>query len=86
MGGETVGYPHWPPMGSGKFASGGYRAAAYNREIQYRDSANGGHSPTLTVSEPSPACWTATSSPGAGGSNWRTFFYFGGPGGKFGTC
>jgi outer membrane protein assembly factor BamB len=34
-GGETVGTTSWPPMGSGTFANGGYRKAAYQRTIYY---------------------------------------------------
>jgi hypothetical protein len=34
-GGETVGTTSWPPMGSGAFASTGYRQAAYQRSIYY---------------------------------------------------
>jgi hypothetical protein len=89
MGGEVAPGSRpgwWSQMGSGQFADGGYGTAAYHREIQYRDSTDGSHSPKLTVSQPSPNCWTATSSPGAGGSDWGTFFYFGGPGGQYGTC
>lgn len=86
FGGETVpGWYYWPPMGSGRFASQGWQWAAYQRQIVYRDSANGGHNPSLTLSQPSPACYTGTN-PAWGGADWQTYFYFGGPGGYLGVC
>jgi hypothetical protein len=86
LGGETVGFPYWPGMGSGNFAAAGYGEAAYHAAIAYRDADDGLHAPSLTVSQPSPSCWTATSSPAPGNAEWGTYFYFGGPGGKVGVC
>jgi len=80
FGGETDGGRSWSGMGSGRFASGGFGYAAYQRGIVYRDASNVGHRPTLTRDQPFPACYTATV-PAWGGSAWMTFFYFGGPGG-----
>jgi Neprosin len=81
LGGESVGSTVWPPMGSGQFAIRGYPYSAYHRAIVYRDANNGGHYPSLTVSQPPPACQTATPEQW-GGTTWQYYFYFGGPGGK----
>ena len=80
MGGEVVGATHYPPMGSGQWASAGWPYAAYHRSILWRDAANGGHNPALTRSQPSPSCYSATA-PTWGGPTWKTYFFFGGPGG-----
>ncbi len=80
FGGETAGLGDWPPMGSGQFAAKGYRHAAYQRDIVYRDASNGGHDTTLRAQITSPGCYT-DAHPAAGGSGWRTYFFFGGPGG-----
>jgi hypothetical protein len=86
FGGETdPGWYYWSPMGSGWFASSGWQWAAYQRQIVYRDSGNGGYNPSLTLSQPSPACFTGTN-PTWGGSSWQTYFFFGGPGGHLGVC
>jgi hypothetical protein len=80
FGGETVGSWHWPAMGSGYFAGSAWPYAAYHRSLLYRDAANNGYYPSLTVSAAWPSCQTAT--PEAwGGSTWQEYFYFGGPGG-----
>lgn len=80
FGGETVGSWHWPAMGSGQFASAGWTRAAYQRSIVYRNAANTGFNPSLTKSQNWPSCQTI-STPTWGGSDWKTYFYFGGPGG-----
>lgn len=80
LGGETVGSTIWPPMGSGQFASAGWPRAAYHRTIKYRNASNTGFAPSLTMSQPWPACQTA-SAPSWGGSTWQTYFFLGGPGG-----
>ena len=67
-------------MGSGQFAAKGYRHAAYQRDIVYRDASNGGHDTILRGQITSPSCYT-DAHPAAGGSGWRTYFFFGGPGG-----
>jgi hypothetical protein len=81
LGGETVGSTSWPPMGSGQFAIRGYPYSAYHKAIVYRDANNGGHNPSLTVSQPNPACQTATPMQ-YGGTTWKYYFFFGGPGGR----
>ena len=80
FGGETVGSWHWPDMGSGQFASAGWTRAAYQRSILYRNAANTGFNPSLTRSQNWPSCQTI-STPTWGGADWKTYFYFGGPGG-----
>ena len=79
-GGETVGTTSWPPMGSGQFASAGWPLAAYHRVIKYWDSAGAGYDPSLTPSQPFPACFIIA------GPAWGSgiYFFFGGPGG--GNC
>jgi hypothetical protein len=87
FGSESVGSSPWPPEGSGHWASAGFAQAAYQRELFY--FAYPGASATwdsLTVSEPSPNCYTIAG-PYNGGydppsNDWGIYFYFGGPGGK----
>ena len=95
FGGETAGISptidknaishDWAAMGSGKFAAEGYAKAAYQRQIIFRDAGNLGHVPTLMVAQPSLRCYTA-SNPARSAADWRTYFFFGGPGGKLGVC
>ena len=55
-------------------------APAYQRSIVYRNAANTGFNPSLTKSQNWPKCQTI-STPAWGGSDWKTYFYVGGPGG-----
>jgi Neprosin len=80
FGGETVGTRIWPPMGSGQYASAGWTHASYIRGIVYRDANNHFYNPSLTADQRWPSCQTA-SNPAWGGSVWKTYFFFGGPGG-----
>jgi len=83
FGGETLASQNeWPFMGSGHFASTGFKSAAYHRLIYYRDVVgNFNNPPQMTVQQLAPACYTATSQIW-GGTTWATYFFFGGPGGK----
>ena len=88
FGGETApGTFYWPSMGSGQFAEAGWQQAAYQRGISVRD-INGylSNALSLTVSQPSPLCFDATTPAYDGSSDWTNYFYFGGPGGAIGAC
>ena len=83
-GGETVGNnanTSWPQMGSGRFASQGYKFAAFQRLIYYFGTNRGSSAfyASLTKSQPSPRCYTINTF--TGDRNWHTYFFFGGPGG-----
>ncbi len=80
VGTEGVGTTIWPPEGSGQFASRGYPYASYWRNLLWRDSGNGGHAPSFTSEEPSPACYSITNQ-AYGGSTWGYYLFLGGPGG-----
>lgn len=56
-GGETVGTTSWPPMGSGAFASAGYKNAAYQRSIYYFGLDRKAQWAKLTGVQPSPSCY-----------------------------
>jgi hypothetical protein len=76
-GGETVGNGSYPPMGSGVFASQGYRSSAYQRNIYYYPPGGGSANASLTPSEDWPQSYTIA----VGTSqDWGEYFYFGGPG------
>jgi hypothetical protein len=77
-GGETVSSSVYPPMGSGAFASSGYRLAAYQRSIQYYDLGSAAQPASLVKAEQWPNSYTIE--PGTS-SDWGEYFYFGGPGG-----
>lgn len=82
IGGETVGSGRWPGMGSGQWATRGFRYAAYDRNIQYRDSNNLLYAPRLTPvvnGANTHNCYAITTPSYT--SSWLTNFYFGGPGG-----
>jgi hypothetical protein len=71
----------WPCMGSCHFADDGFRSAAFVRRIIYRgDASNKHYTPSLTTDQTNPDCYTITN-PQDNGNNWKTYFYFGGPGG-----
>jgi Neprosin len=77
-GGETVSSSVYPPMGSGNFASTGYKLAAYQRSIQYYDLAGAAQQANLVKAEQWPSSYTIE--PGTS-TDWGAYFYFGGPGG-----
>jgi Neprosin len=79
FGGETVDKTAWPPMGSGAFASAGFRQAAYQRAIEYFPINGGSQSAQLAMAQPSPNCYTIDLQ--SGQAPWSEYFYFGGPGG-----
>ncbi len=81
FGGETSGTTSFPPMGSGVFASGGYRQAAFQAELVYYDPSGAAKAPRLTQEQPSPSCYTLTAPHLSSDPDWLTNFYFGGPGG-----
>jgi hypothetical protein len=78
-GGETVGTTSWPPMGSGEFANTGWQKAAYQRNISYYPTTGGAVDANLTVSNPSPGCYTAIVT--KYNPPWNETLWFGGPGG-----
>jgi hypothetical protein len=79
-GGETIGTTSWPPMGSGAFADAGWQRAAYQRDIYYFPTSGGAQYADLTVSQPSPSCYTLGLFSAA--APWNRYFFFGGPGGN----
>jgi hypothetical protein len=83
FGGETVcSSVSWPGMGSGNFANTGWQQAAYQRQIYYFPPAGGSAWTTLTVRQPSVACYTLSLASAA--NPWGIYFFYGGPGG--GNC
>jgi hypothetical protein len=77
FGGETVGSSTFPPMGSGDFASAGFRRSAYHRNVCYYDLSRVSQVANLTPSEDWPTSYTIA----VGTSHdWGEYFYFGGPG------
>lgn len=75
-GGETAALSYWPPMGSGEWASKGWKYAAYQNDIWYFDTHSVEWWAGLTLEQPSKHCYKdahLTYAP--------TSFYFGGPGG-----
>jgi len=83
-GGETVGTPTYPPMGSGAFASGGFGHSAYQALVKYYTSgtATTMKDATLVEQQPSPTCYTDDMHDNSGVSGYSTYFFFGGPGGS----
>ena len=80
VGTESVGSYYWPAEGSGQWASRGWPYASYFRNMVWRDTANGGHTPGLTSVAPSPSCYSITNQ-AYGGSAWAYYLFLGGPGG-----
>jgi hypothetical protein len=90
-GGEVYGGAtnvNWPPMGSGKFAKAGALKAAYQSSIEYFVGTKA-FFPKLTTevtgggTTPS-SCYSLAYTPAKGTTG--PSFYYGGPGGKQGTC
>jgi hypothetical protein len=80
FGTESVGYPTWPPEGSGAKASLGWGKAAYQRDVFYINSSLGGVWATLSPWNVSP-CY-GLNGPSSGSGAWTVYFYDGGPGGS----
>ncbi|XP_068668023.1 protein neprosin-like isoform X1 [Aristolochia californica] len=84
-GGETTGTPgySYPPMGSGKLPSAGYKFAAYARNIQYFNDQNAIEDvpSQLTTDETKKSCYQLEDG-GNDVGNFGRHFYFGGPGGS----
>jgi hypothetical protein len=81
FGGEVAGTTSGPPMGSGGSASAGWQFAAYQRQIHYLSSRGARSDARLSVSMPSPQCYTAKVT--KSNAPWGETIWFGGPGG---TC
>lgn len=64
-------------MGSGKFASEGWKRAAYQRTIYYIDTSHVSHWANLSKVNNTPSCYTADVHNLTGGT-WATYLYFGG--------
>jgi hypothetical protein len=85
FGGETVGTTKWPAMGSGQFAAKGFGKAAYQSRVRYLKTSGSSwyqYDATLTAQQPSPKCYTDKIYNKTSDPNYRTYFYFGGPGGR----
>ncbi|XP_068642020.1 protein neprosin-like, partial [Aristolochia californica] len=84
-GGEITGTPgnSYPPMGSGKLPSAGYKFAAYARNIQYFNYQNAIEDvpSQLTIDETKKSCYQLEDG-GNDVGNFGRHFYFGGPGGS----
>jgi hypothetical protein len=70
-------------MGSGGFASAGFGKAAFQALVDYFTSSTTSaiKDATLTAVQPSPTCYTDVLHNNSGAAGYRTYFYFGGPGG-----
>jgi len=80
-GGETVGTTIWPPMGSGRRASAGWRYAANQRDVFYIDTNSKTWWANLTPMQPSP-CYSTAGPYFLAQQGWGIYFFFGGPGGR----
>ena len=82
-GGETATYSatSWPPMGSGNYASAGFRRAAYQRQITYYPTTGGASDARLTVIQEAP--WDYTAVLNYYNAPWKETLFFGGPGGTY---
>jgi hypothetical protein len=65
-------------------ASAWWTHAAFQKNVYYIKDATTGSYAALSVSQPSPGCYTDITKNNSGVSGWNTFFFFGGPGGT--TC
>jgi len=82
FGGETyTSGSTWPQMGSGEFASSGWKRAAFHRNINYY-SGGIAHTAALNAIAYDTTCYTIDQHAATDGSNWGAYFYFGGPGGS----
>ncbi|EOA25138.1 hypothetical protein CARUB_v10018447mg [Capsella rubella] len=73
-------------MGSGSFAETGYKKASYFRNIQILDEYNTVKQPVsdLRPAVTHPSCYTIRY--GTNHPTWKTYFYYGGPGGTNPFC
>jgi hypothetical protein len=81
FGSETVGSRIWPPMGSGQYSFSGLAARRLSSLDRYIATPTTTATISLTVSQQWPSC-QAASRPTWGGSTWKMYFFFGGPGGR----
>jgi hypothetical protein len=81
FGSEGVGSTVWPPEGSGIWAGYGWSWAAYQRNLWYINTSNGGVWDSLTPAQPSPGCYSIAGPYNSSGA-WTVYFYEGGPGGS----
>jgi len=83
-GGETSSKTEkdWPPMGSGELPAKGWRQAAYQSNILYRDTDGVLQTPTLDKTVQGD-CYKLDT-PAVDTAAWGKYFFFGGPGGA--TC
>lgn len=79
FGGEVTGNPHSLQMGSGNYASSGYRWAAYQRQNFFINTANTSVWCNLTKSSSPANCYTINYFGPTGSGSWVEYFYFGGP-------
>jgi hypothetical protein len=77
-GGETVGNGSYPAMGSGEFASRGYKLAAYHRNIYYFPTPATALDANLVASQDWPTSYKIQVDHS---QDWGESFYYGGPGG-----
>lgn len=79
---------NWPQMGSGAFASTGWQHAGFQRSIFYipkdMDDGVGVWGDLTTTVESLLTCYTINYVSSTAGSDWGTYFFFGGPGAT--TC
>jgi hypothetical protein len=68
-------------MGSGGFAAAGATRAAYQRLVEYFDTANIRRMASLSPDQRTPRCYTINVQNRSASAS-RTYFYYGGPGGR----
>jgi len=81
-GTESVGSTIWPAEGSGQWATRGFGYAAYQRNMNYSDTSGNIQTPSLKSYQPSPKCYNTYGPFTNSSSDWKVFFYVGGPGGS----
>ncbi len=87
FGGETLATTDvnaWPQMGSGRWPQEGFKYAAYQRNISYvkNDGSRQEIWSTLKCSTEDSTCYNIVCTDDFDGSNWGSYFFYGGPGGK----
>ncbi|MEW2526444.1 neprosin family prolyl endopeptidase [Streptomyces sp. NPDC047071] len=71
----------WPPMGSGRHASAGFRQAAYQRVATVNPASGGAAHATLSdAGSVSGPCYSLQITNNSG-PDWGSYLFFGGPGG-----
>lgn len=82
-GGEVTGAPATGQMGSGLFANSGWGKAAWQSHIHYYPTKGGSAWTELTPHLTNPDYYTIdVQNFSQTNSNWGTYFYYGGPGGR----